>query len=279
MLTTTKVMGDSLFMDFWPHWLSDLALQQGAVIISPNYRLLPEATSAQIYEDIEDFWKWVHSPALAALLANHSTPTKLDLSRILTAGESAGGLLSVYLALAHPEEIRAATAAYPWVDPVSEGFTSPRAEPPFGQHIPESIIPEVMKTLKIGTAESSLISEDRLKFMLAAVEHGQLGSMYAHGSEGVPRERLYPMARLEQPGIKIPRGGIAVIHGRQDSVVPLGDVETFVASAREITRGLPGNEGVTLTVRDGEHGFDAPVRFEEMWILEAFKMAVETWIE
>lgn len=266
-------------MSFWPHWLSDLALLHGAVIISPNYRFMPEATSAEIYDDIDDFWNWVHSSELAGLLAKHSTSTKLDLSRILTAGESAGGLLSVYLALAHPGEICASTAAYPWVDPASEGFTVPRAEPTFGQHIPQSVIPAFMETVKIGSVESDLVGEDRLKFMLAAVEHGQLGFMYARGSEGVPRERLYPMVRLAQPGVKVPRGGIVVLHGRQDSVVPLGDVERFVERAREATRGLPGSEGVTLTVRDGEHGFDCSFRFEEPWVKEALKLAVEAWVE
>lgn len=268
-------MGDTFFMPFWPHWLSDLAHLHGAVIISPNYRFMPDSTSAQILDDVDDFWDWVHSPVLVDLLSKHSTPTKLDLDRILTAGESAGGLLSVYLALSRPGEIRASTAAYPWVDPGSEVFMIPRKEPCFGQHIPQSVIPAFMEGVKTGTAESDLVGEDRLKSMLAAIEHGQLGSMYARGSEGVPRERLYPMAKLEQPGVQVPRGGIAVLHGRQDSIVPLVDSERFVERAREVT----GNEGVRLTVRDGEHGFDCEFRFEEPWVREALRVAVEAWME
>jgi Esterase/lipase len=230
-------------MDFWPHWLSDLALAHNAIIISPNYRLMPEGTSAQVYEDIEDFWSWLHSSSLADLLASHSTPTEIDLNRILTAGESAGGLLSVYLALSHPTEIRAATAAYPAVDIGSDDYGLPRASPCFGSHVSESLIQVEESAAQIGTASSSITAESRLTYMLAILEHGKINGIYERGSEGVPRGVLYPMVKLEEPGVGIPVGGIAVIHGRQDSVVPVGGAERFVERAREVTKGMDGNEG------------------------------------
>jgi phosphopantothenate synthetase len=84
------------------------------------------------------------------------------------------------------------------------------------------------------------------------------------------------MERLEQSDIQIPRGGIAVIHGRQDSVVPVLGSERFVARAREIT----GSDKVVLAIRDGDHGFDSDLRFgEEPWLQESLKTAVETWLE
>lgn len=267
-------MGDSFYMDFWPQWTSDLALQKGAVLISPNYRVMPEATSADIYTDIDDFWVWLHSPALTSLLVKHSTPTEVDLSRILTTGESAGGLIGLYLALAYPAEIRSALVAYPFVDPDSEDFHVPRASPPFGNHIPKSAIEQTMNAAALGTPVSSVTSQDRLVFMLAACEHGHLAGLYARGSENVPRERLYPMAKLEQAGIQIPRGGIAVIQGRQDSVVPLSDVEKWVSQAREV---FPAGQ-ISFTVREGEHGFDTGIRYEEAWLLETFQKHVEAWL-
>ncbi|KAJ5692402.1 hypothetical protein N7462_001825 [Penicillium macrosclerotiorum] len=272
------MMGDSLYMDWWPQWTSDLALQNEAVIVSPNYRLLPEATGADIYADIEDFWTWVHSAEFVDLLAKHTSPTKVDLSRIFTSGDSAGGLISLYLALSHPTEIRAAVLAYPFLDPSSESFSSPRATAPFNHPIPESVIHENMKAVVLDTVKSSISTPDSLAFMLAAVQHGAITGMYERGSQGVPREVLYPMERLEQPNLQIPQGGIAVIHGRQDTVVPLGDVEKFVTRAKQVTEGLPGN-GVVLTVRDGEHGFDSAVPYEEAWLKDAIKTAVDAWLE
>lgn len=43
---------------------------------------MSKTTSTEIYHDVDDFWTWVHSRFLADLLAQHSTPKKLDLSRI-----------------------------------------------------------------------------------------------------------------------------------------------------------------------------------------------------
>ena len=265
-------------MDFWSHWLSDLAIKENSIIISPNYRLLPSVTSTQIYEDVEDFWTWVHSPALTDLLAAHSTPTEADLNRIISAGESAGGLLSIYLALAHPD-IRACTAAYPCVDPSSDAFTKPRDVLPFGVHQPKSLIQETIDSIPVGVQESSVETQSRLAFMLAAFEYGVLGELYERGTGGLGKEVRYPGVRLESPGVKIPVGGIAIIHGRQDSVVPLGESEGFVERAREVFKGVPGGDRIVFAVRDGEHGFDANARYEESWLQDTFREAVGTWLE
>ncbi|KAK2753480.1 hypothetical protein FQN54_007870 [Arachnomyces sp. PD_36] len=273
------VAGDSLLMDWWSNWVPDIARQHGAVIVSPNYRLMPEATSTEIYDDVDDFWNWFHSPALKNLLAAHTAPTELDYSRLLVTGPSAGGLLGIYLALAHPAEIRAAAVAYPWVDPVSPFFTAPPENPPVGQHFPESIIDDILASAAPGTPVSSDATPNRIAFMLAAVEHGRLAGFYKRDSEGTPRGRLYPMEKIEEPDLEIPRGGIAVIQGRQDSIVPLCDVERFVTRLREVTKNSPGGEKVMFTVRDGGHGFDGDTHYEEKWLQHTLKMAVETWLE
>lgn len=273
-------MGDSLYMDWWPHWISDLALQKNAIIISPNYRLLPEATSGDIYADLDDFWTWLRSPDLAKLLADHTTPTRLDLDRIFVTGESAGGLLSLYLALAYPEEIRSASAAYPGLALNAESFTKPRANPPFNNNTPESVVEENFKSVVLGTPKSSVTSVERLMYMLGAIQHGYLSKYYERGAEDVPVEVLYPMARFDDPEVKVPRGGIALLHGRQDSVVPLGDVEKFVERANEVLEAQSGDHGnVTLTVRAGEHGFDSVIRLEEAWLQDAMRKAISVWLE
>jgi hypothetical protein len=79
-------------MEWFPQWVLDLAKKHNAVIATANYRLLPEATSLEIYEDIEGFWSWLHSPEVEVLLSSCPSPAKLDLDRIITAGE----LLVVY---------------------------------------------------------------------------------------------------------------------------------------------------------------------------------------
>lgn len=283
------MMGDSLFQMFFPHWVLDLATIHNAIIVSPNYRLLPESTSPEIYTDLEDFWTWLHSPAFSSLLASTSisgsasVPVEADLNRILLAGDSAGGLLSIYTALAHPKEIRSATASYPWINPSSENFKGTRKNPPFGHSTPESVYLEYMEALQPGTIKSSISTPESLTLMLSAGEHGHLSTVYERGTEGVDKSILYPTHKIEEGKGKVefPRGGIAIIHGKQDSVVPVEDVEGFVDRARVIGEELAlQGPGVTLTIKDGDHGFDGDLRYdEEEWLREAFGEAVRVWLE
>jgi acetyl esterase/lipase len=38
------------------HRLIQLAKSNGAIVVSPDYRLIPEAKGVDILEDIKDFW-------------------------------------------------------------------------------------------------------------------------------------------------------------------------------------------------------------------------------
>ena len=102
-MTAIQINGDSLFLDWLPLWLLDLAKKHGAVIASPNYRLMPESTSLDLFDDLEDFWTWLPSSSVAELLSSQVHPVDLDFDRILLAGESAGGHLSICFALAHTD--------------------------------------------------------------------------------------------------------------------------------------------------------------------------------
>ena len=268
-------MGDST--GWWQHWLSDLALKHEAIIVSPNYRLLPGATSAEIYDDVEDFWKWLHSPEFSRLLEQNPVPIRADLDRILTHGESAGGLLSLYIGLAHPNEIRAITAAYPMLDPhpKSVSFAQPRAGPPMGVNTDKKYLGFGAPA---GTVISSAASEDHFKYMLAVFEHQTLGEIYARGSENVPAETLYPFARLEQSHVQIPEGGIAILGSYEDSLIPVQDLERFVKRAREVTKGQAGNDKIVLSLQHGEHGFDLELRLTEKWLQDVLKQAVDAWL-
>lgn len=62
-----------------------------ALIVSPNYRLLPEANGEDISKDMDDFWNWLQTGGLAESLEQLDKPSlSADLDRILMLGESAG---------------------------------------------------------------------------------------------------------------------------------------------------------------------------------------------
>jgi hypothetical protein len=52
-----------------------------------------------------------------------------------------------------------------------------------------------------------------------------------------------------------------------------------VARAREVTKGQPVSEKIVLVLQDGEHGFDSELRYEETWLKDALRTAVEVWLE
>lgn len=106
------VGASSLFPAFFAPWMLQLAEREGAVIVSPNYRLLPEASVGDVLADVEDVWRWVRGEGEEegglARFVEHETKGRVtvDTRRVMTAGDSAGGYLSVMLALRHPDEIR-----------------------------------------------------------------------------------------------------------------------------------------------------------------------------
>jgi acetyl esterase/lipase len=72
-------------------WELDFAQEQDAVILSPNYRLLPEAKGRDVIDDMASFWAWVYSGGPSRHLAKiRDQKLQLNLSRTLLLGESAG---------------------------------------------------------------------------------------------------------------------------------------------------------------------------------------------
>lgn len=73
------------------------------MIVTPDYRLIPESDAADVMEDAEDFWGWLHGdlPSIAAARGWRAGP---DLASVASVGESAGGYISVQSATMFPPE-------------------------------------------------------------------------------------------------------------------------------------------------------------------------------
>jgi hypothetical protein len=142
------------------------------------------------------------------------------------------------------------------------------------------LIDESLAGVKPGAIRSSATIDERLPLMLAAIHYGRLGQLYERGIESsFRREIRYPLERLGQPGAKIPRGGIAILQGLQDSILPAESNQRFVEEACEVMTGTPGADKIILTLREGEHGFDDETPVEEQWLQDHLKAAVEAWLE
>lgn len=222
----------------------------------------------------------MHSRDLATLLQTQQELTvELDLNRIITAGDSAGGLLSIYLILSHPDEIRAGTAAYP-----SLGWDNPPLLPTkrsaFVPEVPATFIDEYVSNIKPGQVSSSDLDLQRVQIS-SAISANQAGfKFYIRDSENSPtRDHLYQLARLEKPDARLPRGGLVILHGVDDDMVLVESSERFVNKARDVLKGKQGGDKIVLALRPGPHGFDIDSSIKDEWLDEALKTAVKTWLE
>lgn len=88
--------GSCDFADWCPAWIIELALKHNAVLVQPDYRLLPEADGEQILDDMVDFWAWLGRDLPSIIQENG---IEVDMDRVLVSGESAGGYLALQIAL------------------------------------------------------------------------------------------------------------------------------------------------------------------------------------
>ena len=88
--------GSSLYAPWFNDWILDYAIANQAIIISPNYRLLPEATGREILDDIHDFWHWFQNTSSVDEILRRAGYDGISLDRgsILLIGESAGKYFS-----------------------------------------------------------------------------------------------------------------------------------------------------------------------------------------
>ena len=53
------VVGHRMYEQWFAQWLLDLALDHDAIIITADYRLLPESNGSDILSDVAHFWRWL----------------------------------------------------------------------------------------------------------------------------------------------------------------------------------------------------------------------------
>jgi hypothetical protein len=67
-------------------WVLKYALLHSAIIVAPDYRLMPEANGLEILQDVADLWDWVYTK----LQPSVGSGIELDMNKIMIEGDSAG---------------------------------------------------------------------------------------------------------------------------------------------------------------------------------------------
>jgi acetyl esterase/lipase len=179
--------------------------------------------------------------------------------------------------LSHPDEVRAVNAVYPMVNPKAPYFGSGQERPVFNlPAFPPDTLRwhlEKIKRQEAITQKPVIVSAaadaDRFRLMFAACQHGQLGQFFPAGPISP-----YLLERTEA-GARFPRGGVLILHGRDDSVAP---VEESYVLRKKLAQVDP-NLNFRLVVRDGEHGFDHLAKLHDVWLWDAIQDIVRSWLD
>ncbi|KAJ5728224.1 hypothetical protein N7493_004554 [Penicillium malachiteum] len=270
------VGGNRLFSPWFPDWLVELAFSRRAIVITPDYRLLPEANGHDILEDLSDFWKWF-SENLETKLAGYHPEAKIqpDFDRILATGGSAGGWLISQSMFLHPEiNIQAAILPYPMINLRDRFWAEKYEKPIFGlPTLPFAMVEAHLQN----SPPNAVVTVDgdiekvggltRIPLGVSMVQNGKFLDFFGRETELFPFENL-PRAERVSPFVW-------VFHGKQDSAVPVSGSEKFVA---DIQKYQP-NVDVRLDLQDGEHGFDTDdhLTIFEGWMKEGVEQMSAYW--
>ncbi|KAF5574548.1 hypothetical protein FPCIR_13560 [Fusarium pseudocircinatum] len=239
------VYGSRDNLQLTPPRILEYALESRTILVSCDYRLLPESNGIEILQDIDDAWSWVQSSLSEVIETMTNGTSRADLGKVLLAGESAGGYLAIQLALSHPTAFRAVIASYPMIDMRSDHFC--KAYPKqMGQYpqLDYELVSQHLKQLPDGPQPTTRAISN---LPIAMVQHGTYTSFFGD------HRSLFPIEQLEDnPKLALELPFIWLHHGNDDSEVPIEGSRKFVAKLREFN---PEAKLRYTELEGAEHGF------------------------
>ncbi|KAL5358472.1 Alpha/Beta hydrolase protein [Aspergillus floccosus] len=291
------IVGHRNYEPWFAQWFLDVAYAHGAIIISPDYRLLPESNGADIMSDMEHFWQWIRRD-LSDIAEEQHWGVVPDLSRVLCCGESSGGCLAVYSALglssilsgdpmlranARTGEvetitIKAMISISAPLDPNVPELKIPRPRKFMGTKAPpprqaEALIRKYIKNMRPGairTGQDPTI--DMWELLLCILQQCYLPRLFKGNGGKDMYGMLMEMLKKEEgkADAMIPTW---IIHGTEDTLIPHVCSTGFVQRLKENSPTTP----VRVDLQPGDHLFDVEMTMNEGWIAEGRKLFLEKY--
>ena len=226
----------------------------GFVVVSPNYRLAPQATAKETFADCEEAYDWAISKLPEIMQSKHEI--QLDTKKVVTMGHSSGGTLAMHIAAVRP--IKAATALYPslYASDPDAALHKPTSAPPFGS-MPDfepnqeewaTISPADVQVSEAALGAPGTIPPPRNRWQAHLLKNGLwMKTVCPDGNFAV----LDPLTKLnaQWPPIMIVQGSADAIPGSGLDLVLRAEKALKEAGVKE----------VEVEVVDGEaHMFDLP---------------------
>jgi acetyl esterase/lipase len=223
-----------------PRQLLDLCRSQGYVLVSLDYRLAPEVKLPAIAEDVEDAFRWlrVQGPKLF-----HADPTKL-----VVAGGSAGGYLTLLVGTRVQPRPRALVAYWGYGDVDGDWYTKPsehyRKRPLVSRE-------EAYKAVGSGvlTGSGGEVGRGRSLYYLYLRQNGLWTREVTGFDPQTEARKIDPYCPVRNLTADYPP--TLLIHGTEDTDVPY---ELSADMSKALTRLKVTHE--LITVRGAGHGLD-----------------------
>jgi acetyl esterase/lipase len=241
----------------------EYCLLHSAIRVTGDYRLLPESTGTDVYEDVLDFWNWVRE-ALPGILNDVRPGVEADLSKILVHGESAGGTISLLSGFSQsPGFVKAVVAMYPGIDILNN---TPRTEPILGiPTLPPAILEDHLEAMEPGKIVTSAFPPERADLMISVAQQGRLRSFFGDD------ERL-DLHKVLNNAKNMPY--TLILHKKEDSAVPTsGSIKWTEMASRKF-----GADKIDLHLGPGEHGFDTELPLSSPWLQDRLVRVTELWL-
>jgi acetyl esterase/lipase len=237
-------------------FLLSFAKAEGCAVVSIDYRLAPETKLPDIISDVEEAFRW--------LAGDGAKQFHLDPKRIVVAGESAGGYLTLVTGYRVRPKPKALVALYGFGDLIGDWSSKPN---PYPRYNLRKISREEAESQTDGTVISD--SDER---------KGDGGSIYMYYRQnGLWPEEVSGFARSTIADKITPFEPIRnvtpdwpptlLIHGTRDTDVPYEQSELMAKKFKQ--KGVPFT---LIPIDHGEHGFGGG---DPQKIREAYKAMAE----
>ncbi|EJC99680.1 alpha/beta-hydrolase [Fomitiporia mediterranea MF3/22] len=302
--------GQRDFQPWWSQWLIDLIIKNGAIAVSPDHRLIPEATCEDVLDDIHDSWEWVVGN-LGKVVESAHRGLQPDLSRILLAGGSAGGYCAFQIGLTYhksskevtsPDEPkpRAVIAIYPYISIRTPHWTQAYEKNIFGiPQLPVSMVDDHLASIaaeREKTGKQPVLTSvpmlkpsgefaDRALFATCAEQHGRILELFGPERDTTPgKRRMHPEDRIIDGRVLPPT---IIVQGSDDSISPVGGADLFVEHLRNYkaidgwAEGKDEKEVLRYYRVPGEHLFDTELTLHgetQDWVKDAGSFIEKSWL-
>lgn len=162
--------------------------------------------------------------------------------------------------------IKAVICLYPQLDMRDRFFNTKFEKDLFGMPmLPNDIVDTHIAAMTRGAAVTSAYLPSRLDLACSMVQNGRVLEFLGESKELFPVEMVSLVEKMP---------AILIVHGKDDSVIPVVGSERFVEALK---KKLPGT-AVRLNVRPGGHGFDGDATMEEKWLKEDVDFVTGYWL-